>query len=117
LCDGPPRFKRGARLAASLNHPNICTVLDVDEGSGVAFIAMELLRGRSLKSRLAEGPLPLDETLTIGAQIADALAVAHDQEIIHRDITPGNVFLTDDGLVKLLDFGLAKHFPSVGGGE
>ena len=77
--DAVRRFKREARLAASLNHPNICTVLDVDEGSGVAFIAMELLRGRSLKSRLAEGPLPLDETLTIGAQIADALAVAHDQ--------------------------------------
>ena len=115
--DAVRRFKREARLAASLNHPNICTVLDVDEGSGVAFIAMELLRGRSLKSRLAEGPLPLDETLTIGAQIADALAVAHDQEIIHRDITPGNVFLTDEGLVKLLDFGLAKHFPWVGDGE
>ena len=115
--DAVRRFKREARLASSLNHPNICTVLDVDEGSGVAFIAMELLRGRTLKSRLAEGPLPLDETLTIGAQIADALAVAHDQEIIHRDITPGNVFLTDEGLVKLLDFGLAKHFPWVGEGE
>jgi serine/threonine protein kinase/tetratricopeptide (TPR) repeat protein len=115
--DAVRRFKREARLASSLNHPSICTVLDVDEGSGVAFIAMELLRGRSLKSRLADGPLPLEETVSIGAQIADALAVAHAQEIIHRDITPGNVFLTDDGLVKLLDFGLAKHFPWVGGGE
>ena len=115
--DAMRRFKREARLASSLNHPNICTVLDVDEGSGVSFIAMELLRGRTLKARLAEAPLPLDETLLIGGQIADALAVAHEQGIIHRDITPGNVFLTDDGLVKLLDFGLAKHFPSIDGDD
>jgi TolB-like protein/tRNA A-37 threonylcarbamoyl transferase component Bud32/tetratricopeptide (TPR) repeat protein len=113
--DAMRRFKREARLASSLNHPNICTVLDVDEGSGVSFIAMELLRGRTLRSRLADAPLPLDEMLVIGGQIADALAVAHEQGIIHRDITPGNVFLTDDGLVKLLDFGLAKHFPSIDG--
>jgi TolB-like protein/tRNA A-37 threonylcarbamoyl transferase component Bud32/Flp pilus assembly protein TadD len=113
--DAIRRFKREARLASSLNHPNICTVLDVDEGSGVSFIAMELLRGRTLKSRLAEAPVPLGELLSIGTQIADALAVAHEQGIIHRDITPGNVFLTGDGLVKLLDFGLAKHFPTVDG--
>ena len=114
--DAMRRFKREARLASSLNHPNICTVLDVDEGSGVSFIAMELLRGRTLKSRLAEAPLPVDDMLSICSQIADALTVAHEQGIIHRDITPGNVFLNDDGLAKLLDFGLAKHFPSVGAG-
>jgi serine/threonine protein kinase/tetratricopeptide (TPR) repeat protein len=109
--DAIRRFKREARLASSLNHPNICTILDVDEGEGQSFIAMELLHGVSLKSRLASGPIRLDEIVDIAMQIADALAVAHDQGIIHRDITPGNVFLTDGGLVKLLDFGLAKHFP------
>ena len=110
--DAMRRFKREARLASSLNHPNICAVLDVDEGAGVSFIAMELLRGRTLKARLAEAALGLDELLRIGAQVADALAVAHEQGIIHRDITPSNIFVTDDGLVKVLDFGLGKHFPS-----
>jgi serine/threonine protein kinase/tetratricopeptide (TPR) repeat protein len=111
--DAIMRFKREARLASSLNHPNICTILDVDEGEGQSFIAMELLQGRSLKSRLAEGPLPLDEILVIASQVAGALAAAHDQGVMHRDITPGNIFLTDGGLAKLLDFGLAKHFPGV----
>ena len=109
--DAVRRFKREARLASSLNHPNICTILDVEEGDGQSFIAMELLHGRSLKSRLTGDPLPLKEILDVAAQIADALAAAHDQGIIHRDISPGNVFLTDGGIVKLLDFGLAKHFP------
>ena len=106
------RFKREAQLASSLNHPNICTILDVEEGEGQAFIAMELLHGSSLKDRLAAGALRLDEILAIGVQVADALAAAHDEGIIHRDIKPGNVFLTESGLVKLLDFGLAKHFPT-----
>ena len=104
------RFKREARLASSLNHPNICTVLDVDEGQGHLFIAMELLRGQSLKLRMAAGALALEEIVDVGVQIADALSVAHANGIIHRDISPGNVFITDDGIVKLLDFGLAKHF-------
>lgn len=107
------RFKREARLAASLNHPNICTILDIDEGDEQAFIAMELLQGRSLKARLAAGSLSLDEILDIAAQVADALGTAHDHGIMHRDLTPGNIFLTTSGLVKLLDFGLAKHFASV----
>jgi serine/threonine protein kinase/tetratricopeptide (TPR) repeat protein len=107
------RFKREARLASSLNHPNICAILDVDESAGQSFIAMELLHGRSLKSRLAAGPVGVGEILDILGQVAAALVAAHDQGIIHRDITPGNVFLTDGGLVKLLDFGLAKHFPSL----
>src|SRR5688572_12631335 len=77
--DAMRRFKREARLASSLNHPNICTVLDVDEGAGVSFIAMELLHGRTLKARLADTPLSLDEVLRMGVQIADALAVAHEQ--------------------------------------
>lgn len=109
------RFKREARLASSLNHPNICTILDVEEGTGESFIAMELLHGRSLKSRLSTGPLPPGEIIEIIAQVADALAAAHNQGIIHRDIAPGNVFLTEGGLVKLVDFGLAKHFPTLTG--
>jgi eukaryotic-like serine/threonine-protein kinase len=115
--DAVRRFKREARLASSLNHPNICTILDVDEGQGQSFIAMELLQGRSLKARLAAGSLSFDEMLDIATQVADALATAHDQGILHRDITPGNIFLTESGVVKLLDFGLARPFPSINGEE
>jgi serine/threonine protein kinase/tetratricopeptide (TPR) repeat protein len=115
--DAVRRFKREARLASSLNHPNICTILDVDEGHGQSFIAMELLQGRSLKARLAAGSLSLDEVLDTATQVADALATAHDQGILHRDITPGNIFLTESGPVKLLDFGLARPFPSFDGDE
>ena len=115
--DAVRRFKREARLASSLNHPNICTILDVDEGHGQSFIAMELLQGRSLKARLAAGSLSLDEVLETATQVADALGTAHDQGILHRDITPGNIFLTESGLVKLLDFGLARPFPSFDGDE
>src|SRR5262245_11056794 len=100
------RFKREARLAAALNHPNICTVFDVDEGDGQSFIAMELLEGLSLKDRLAAGPLLTGDILDIGIQVADALAAAHGQGIMHRDVTPGNIFITASGLVKVLDFGL-----------
>ena len=102
------RFAREARLSASLNHPNICTILDVGEGRGVSFIAMELLRGSSLKQRLRSGPLSLDELLGIATDVAGALISAHAAGIIHRDITPGNIFITETGPVKLLDFGLAK---------
>src|SRR3954464_3317792 len=115
--DALKRFKREARLAASLNHPNICTILDVDEGAGVAFIAMEMLQGASLKARLATTPLSLDEILSIACQVADGLGTAHDHGIMHRDLTPGNIFLAVDGLVKLLDFGLAKHFASSDGDD
>ncbi len=113
--DAVRRFKREARLAASLNHPNICTILEVGEEGPQSFIAMELLEGTSLKSRLLGGPVPIAEIVDIARQIADALSAAHAQGIIHRDITPANIFLTASGLVKLLDFGLAKHFPTVGG--
>jgi serine/threonine protein kinase/tetratricopeptide (TPR) repeat protein len=105
------RFKREAKLASSLNHPNICTILEVGEDEGESFIAMELLEGVSLKARLLGGPLVLAEIVAITRQVADALGAAHDQGIIHRDITPGNIFVTTGGVVKLLDFGLAKHFP------
>ena len=112
--DAVRRFKREARLAASLNHPNICTILEVGEEGPQSFIAMELLEGTSLKSRLLGGPVAIAEIVDIARQIADALSAAHAQGIIHRDITPANIFLTASGLVKLLDFGLAKHFPTVG---
>lgn len=110
--DAVRRFKREARLASSLNHPNICTILEVSDDESPSFIAMELLEGTSLKSRLLSGPVPLDEIVDIASQMASALGAAHDEGIIHRDITPGNIFLTTSGLVKLLDFGLAKHFPA-----
>jgi eukaryotic-like serine/threonine-protein kinase len=115
--DAVKRFKREARLASSLNHPNICTILEVSEDESQSFIAMELLEGASLKSRLQAGPLWLGEIVDITSQVADALGAAHNHGIIHRDITPGNIFLTSTGLVKLLDFGLAKHFPSSAGGD
>ncbi|OFW43461.1 MAG: hypothetical protein A3J29_08970 [Acidobacteria bacterium RIFCSPLOWO2_12_FULL_67_14b] len=108
--DAARRFKREARLASSLNHPNICTVLEVSANDAQAFIAMELLEGASLKSRLLGEPLSLREIVDVASQVADALGAAHEQGIVHRDLTPGNIFLTTGGIVKLLDFGLAKHF-------
>ncbi|MGE3957333.1 MAG: protein kinase [Vicinamibacterales bacterium] len=102
------RFDREARLAASLNHPNICTILDVGQTDGLAFIAMELLQGESLKQRLRNGPVPVAQLLEVASDVARGLAVAHLAGIIHRDITPGNIFLTENGPAKLLDFGLAK---------
>jgi serine/threonine protein kinase len=97
------RFDREARAISSLNHPHICTLYDVGDG----YIVMELLEGESLADRLRKGPLPLDQVLRYGAQIAQALEAAHRQGIVHRDLKPGNVVLTRSG-AKLLDFGLAK---------
>jgi serine/threonine protein kinase/Tfp pilus assembly protein PilF len=105
------RFEREAQHASSLSHPNICTVYDVDLTSSQPFIVMELLEGESLKDRLARSPLPFSEVLDIGVQVADALEAAHAQGIVHRDIKPGNIFLTQRGQVKILDFGLAKLAP------
>jgi len=102
------RFDREARLAASLNHPNICTIFDIGQADGLSFMAMELLDGESLKQRLRNGPLSLPTLLDIAVDVTKALSVAHLADIIHRDITPGNIFLTSAGPAKLLDFGLAK---------
>ena len=105
------RFTNEAKAIASLNHPNIAHVYDLGGSEGTYFIAMEYVDGQSLATRLAVGPCAVDEILAIGTQIADALAEAHAQGVVHRDIKPANVMLTDRGLVKVLDFGLAKVLP------
>jgi dienelactone hydrolase len=108
------RFEREARAASVLSHPHICVLHDVAEHEGQPFIVMERLQGMSLRDRLQRGPLPVAEILRIGAQVADALDAAHAAGIVHRDVKPANIFLTDRGDAKVLDFGVARLRPAGG---
>jgi len=104
------RFQREAKVLASLNHPNIAAIYGLEEADGTQALVLELVEGSTLEDQIAQGPVPLPDSLAIAKQIADALAAAHEAGVIHRDLKPANIKVKPDGMVKVLDFGLAKAF-------
>jgi len=108
------RFRREAQVLASLNHPNIAAIYGLEESAGVVALALELVEGEDLAERMKRGAIPVDEALAIAKQIAEGLGEAHEKGIVHRDLKPANVKVTKDGVVKVLDFGLAKAYESEG---
>src|SRR6516165_8176031 len=110
------RFRREAQVLASLNHLHIAQIYGLEEASGTQFLVLELVDGESLDTRIAHGPIPVDEALGIAKQIAEALEAAHEKSIIHRDLKPANIALSKDGQVKVLDFGLAKAVETTASG-
>ncbi len=108
--DRVARFQREAKLLASLNHPNIATIHGLEEAGGARFLVMELVEGETLEDQIKKGPIPVEESLKLALQIAEALEAAHEKGVIHRDLKPANIKVTPDGKVKVLDFGLAKAF-------
>src|SRR5215831_16643259 len=108
--DRVSRFQREAELLASLNHPHIAAIHSLEQANGSRFLVLELVEGQTLAERMQRGALPIDEALTFAKHICEALEAAHEKGIVHRDLKPGNVKLTRDGKVKVLDFGLAKAF-------
>ena len=111
------RFQREAQVLASLNHPNIGGIHGLEESDGVRALVLELVEGPTLADRIAKGPIPLDEALSIAKQIAEALEAAHEAGVIHRDLKPGNIKVRADGTVKILDFGLAKALDPAAEGD
>ena len=115
--DRVARFQREAKLLASINHPNIAAIYGLEESGGTNFLVMELIEGQTLADRIKTGPIPVEETLKLALQIAEALEAAHEKGVIHRDFKPANIKVTPDGKIKVLDFGLAKAFAEDQGEE